>query len=1137
MPSSRRPVRRIQSEGVPRASSSATTTTKKKKKIQRRSTNSSRRDHASNNATIYENVNLNSVRGSLTLSDAELCFESNDGGKKIHLNWDQLSDHKINRSVHKLKIISKKNKAKVLELPDRSSLIQVHKDIQRRKSSTGITTGNSADIRISSSMDDSLRIQDFALNDTTDNNDDNDNEFEPLHSSMPVIPTDHSSNETDSSSKARPKLRKTKSQTDRKKKKKKKKDPLSSISEHQQKQPEYNWKQHLKQLKLQHSKLKPLQSLKEEEDEETLPKIDKKKTETDDATLEPAKRLDECSNKTDEDAGPENKRISLELSDLGPKQKLAKALVGSSLTEDGNASSKRQQMIDALTSSVTSNSSNDGNNSKRTLPESLNNSLTGSFNMTEEEMEAQILLVMGGNANNTNTTSNPPQDEKAARKSRMSMRMSTRVSTMNANRRTSRMSNTTNTNKRMSTRMSMTNNPRMSTRMSVTRRGSGSFIMLKDLEERDEFHKVQAAGFLRELYKLAEAETNQALKETILTRSTSSGPVGGGGGASGGGKADGDINFEGLDLATLTPEQGKAKIDALHAGGKIDGDSLIALIQAGVTMLGQEETVVDIRQIHPNLQKVTAVGDLHGSLECLMVVLKMADLESIMGEEKGSVIVFDGDFVDRGNNSLEVIATLLLLKLSHPKNVFLLRGNHEDSMTASSYGFREEVDEKYGYDKGDEIWWEFGYLFAAFPIVARTNMAAIMHGGLCVEEFDLDDLNEIAKETRCEMKTISDPYDDEERLLQGILWSDPSEEPGINFSDRGAGFTFGADISADFLDRHELKYIIRAHEVVETGHCEHDVGEGRGVITIFSSANYPAGEGTNYGAVLFLDDQSGEYTTKDFIHKEDTGSQESEMLRALLGTFVDGHKSHLTKAFREKQTKDGLVTCEQWSDVIAELLELPDICLTLLDMQPELAPATEEEGDHIDWTAFLNKYTTIPTAQVLAKDQLAALSENKDKFLDIFQLMDTSGDGNISKEEFVSGMNMLNEQIDQNIDDAEKLFEAFDVDSDGEISILEFSKAIQSSTVLQGMTEALKDDQVEHLKQNQEMISTSFKYLDSNKDGVIDRSEFEKGFEALNQRLPERNKFGNYEDWFNMFELSDKEQIEFNAFKQLFCSI
>ena len=47
------------------------------------------------------------------------------------------------------------------------------------------------------------------------------------------------------------------------------------------------------------------------------------------------------------------------------------------------------------------------------------------------------------------------------------------------------------------------------------------------------------------------------------------------------------------------------------------------------------------------------------------------------GNPPDSRFIFIGDFVDRGYNSLETIMLLFCLKIQHPKQVYLLRGNHE----------------------------------------------------------------------------------------------------------------------------------------------------------------------------------------------------------------------------------------------------------------------------------------------------------------------------------------------------------------------------------------------------------------------------------------------------------------------------
>ena len=51
-------------------------------------------------------------------------------------------------------------------------------------------------------------------------------------------------------------------------------------------------------------------------------------------------------------------------------------------------------------------------------------------------------------------------------------------------------------------------------------------------------------------------------------------------------------------------------------------------------------------------------------------------------------------------------------------------------------------------------------------------------------------------------------------LLCDLLWSDPDKETmGWGENDRGVSFTFGAEVVAKFLHKHDLDLICRAHQV------------------------------------------------------------------------------------------------------------------------------------------------------------------------------------------------------------------------------------------------------------------------------------------------------------------------------------
>jgi len=83
-----------------------------------------------------------------------------------------------------------------------------------------------------------------------------------------------------------------------------------------------------------------------------------------------------------------------------------------------------------------------------------------------------------------------------------------------------------------------------------------------------------------------------------------------------------------------------------------------------------------------------------------------------------------------------------------------------------------------------------------------------------------------------------------------LLWSDPDERCGWGISPRGAGYTFGQDISEQFNHNNGLTLVARAHQLVMEGYnwCHE-----KNVVTIFSAPNYCYRCG-NQAAIMEIDE-------------------------------------------------------------------------------------------------------------------------------------------------------------------------------------------------------------------------------------------------------------------------------------------
>jgi serine/threonine protein phosphatase 1 len=78
-------------------------------------------------------------------------------------------------------------------------------------------------------------------------------------------------------------------------------------------------------------------------------------------------------------------------------------------------------------------------------------------------------------------------------------------------------------------------------------------------------------------------------------------------------------------------------------------------------------------------RRVYAVGDVHGRTDVLRPLLKDLRADAASAAQR-PLLVFLGDYVDRGPDSRGVIDTILALEADGPFEVVCLRGNHEDAL-------------------------------------------------------------------------------------------------------------------------------------------------------------------------------------------------------------------------------------------------------------------------------------------------------------------------------------------------------------------------------------------------------------------------------------------------------------------------
>lgn len=204
-----------------------------------------------------------------------------------------------------------------------------------------------------------------------------------------------------------------------------------------------------------------------------------------------------------------------------------------------------------------------------------------------------------------------------------------------------------------------------------------------------------------------------------------------------------------------------------------------------------------------------------------------------------------GDYVDRGHYSVETVSLLVALKVRYPNRITILRGNHESRQITQVYGFYDECLRKYG---NSNVWKQLIELFDYLPLTAVVQDEIFcLHGGLSPSIETLDQIKQLDREQEV-------PH---EGPICDLLWSDPDDRMGWGISPRGAGYSFGQDITENFNQTNGLKLVSRAHQLVMNGY---NWSHEKNIVTVFSAPNYCYRCG-NEAAIMEID----EFMKKEFL--------------------------------------------------------------------------------------------------------------------------------------------------------------------------------------------------------------------------------------------------------------------------------
>ena len=233
-----------------------------------------------------------------------------------------------------------------------------------------------------------------------------------------------------------------------------------------------------------------------------------------------------------------------------------------------------------------------------------------------------------------------------------------------------------------------------------------------------------------------------------------------------------------------------------------------------------------------DLENLVIISDLHGDSNSLFRILSEINYKQFLSKELNK-LVFLGDYIDRGSDSLSIIYSVCYLKSTYPDSVILMKGNHEApaEFPFSPHDFPYEVEDRFG-NRWREIYKDILSMFRMLTLATVVkHKLLLVHGGLPTQEAAAENFRE----------SIAFAHERQVRnsVLEEILWNDPrqiDENKGQERSRRGLGRYFGPNVTRTWLQATGTKAVIRGHEPCQGFRLDHD----NKIMTLFSCTGlYP----------------------------------------------------------------------------------------------------------------------------------------------------------------------------------------------------------------------------------------------------------------------------------------------------------